>query len=83
MSSDVSSASYTLDDSGINIQFDLKDFTPNTIVNATIITNVTGSFIISNYSNYDMVAFDVSAISNYSCNITNKTVLDDVPLVEY
>ena len=29
MSSDVSSASYALDDSGINIQFDLKDFTPN------------------------------------------------------
>jgi polyisoprenoid-binding protein YceI len=83
MSSDVSNASYTLDNSGINIQFDLKDFTLNTIVNATIFTNITDSFTISNYSNYDLVPFNVSAISNYSCNITNKTVLDDVPLVEY
>lgn len=33
MSSDVSSASYGLEDSGINIFYDIMDFTPNYRVN--------------------------------------------------
>jgi hypothetical protein len=63
MSSDVTSASYTLDDSGIIIQFDIKDFTPNTKVDVSPFSDITDSFTITNYSNYDMVALNVSAIS--------------------
>ena len=49
MSSDVSSASYALDDSGINIQFDLKDYTPNQIVAVGPFSDITGTFTITNY----------------------------------
>ena len=85
MSSDVSSASYALDDSGINIKFDLKDYTPNT--NVTIIglspfTNITESFTISNYSDYDMVSLNLTALTKYSCDISNRVIIGD-PLVEY
>jgi hypothetical protein len=41
MSSDVSSASYTLDDSGIFTQFDLKDSAPNTIVDVDPFRDIT------------------------------------------
>jgi hypothetical protein len=49
MSSDVTSASYTLDDSGIIIQFDIKDFTPNAKVDVSPFSDITDSFTITNY----------------------------------
>jgi len=82
MSSDVSSASYTLDDSGIIIEFELKDFTPNTKVEVSPFIDITNSFTITNYSNYNMAAFNVSAISQYSCDITDNAVIGG-PLVQY
>jgi hypothetical protein len=82
MSSDVSSASYTLDNSGIIIQFDLKDFTSNTKVEVSPFTDITNSFTITNYSNYNMTAFNVSAISQYNCDITDNAVIGG-PLVEF
>jgi hypothetical protein len=63
MSSDVSSASYTLDNSGIIIQFELEDFIPNTKVEVSPFIDITNSFTITNYSNYNMTAFNFSAIS--------------------
>ncbi len=62
MSSDVSSASYALDDSGINIKFDMKDSALNTIVNVSPF-NITPSFTILNYSNYDLVPLNITAIT--------------------
>jgi hypothetical protein len=81
MSSDVSSASYALDDSGINIKFEMKDSAPNTIVNVSPF-NVTPSFSISNYSNYNMVPLNILAMTKYSCDITNYDIIGD-PLVQY
>jgi hypothetical protein len=74
MSSDVSSATYTLDNSGIIKQFDLENFTSSTIVDVSPgpFFDITSSFPISNYSNYDMVAFNVSAISQYSCEYKSE-----------
>ena len=85
LSSDVSSASYALDDSGINIKFDLKDYTPNTnvkILGLSPFTNITDSFTISNYSNYEMVSLNVTALTKYNCEITNQVIIGD-PLVQY
>ncbi len=81
MSSDISGASYALDDSGINIKFDLKDHIPNTIVNSSPF-NLIASFAISNYSDYDMVSLNLTALTKYSCNISNRVIIGD-PLVEY
>jgi hypothetical protein len=81
MSSDISGASYALDDSGINIKFDLKDHTPNTIVDSSPF-NLIASFAISNYSNYDMVPLNITAMTKYNCDITNRVIIG-IPLVQY
>lgn len=64
MSSDVSSASYALDDSGINIHYDLKDFKPNSRVYANpFLADLSSSFLISEYSTYNMWPFNRTAIT--------------------
>jgi hypothetical protein len=64
MSSDVSSASYALDDSGIIIHYDLKDFTPNAKVTANpFATDLSFTFAISDYSTYNMVIFNRTALT--------------------
>ncbi len=66
MSSDISSASYALDYSGIKIKFDLKNHTSNidvTTNSLSLFTNITDSFSISNYSNYDMISLKIIAIT--------------------
>ncbi len=73
MSSDVSSASYGLDDTGINIHYVLKDFTPNSkVVINPFIADLSSSFI-SNYSTYKMVELNRTAITSYNCDIKNST----------
>ena len=73
MSSDASSASYGLDDTGINIHYVLKDFTPNSKVNINpFIADLSHTLLISEYSTYNMVALNRTAITSYNCDIKNS-----------
>jgi|LauGreDrversion4_2_1035121.scaffolds.fasta_scaffold186567_2 hypothetical protein len=82
MSSDVSSASYGLEDSGINIFYDLKDFTPNFRVVVNPFLAYLSSSFISEYPSYNMVELNRTALTSYNCDVKNSTI-GSILLIQY
>lgn len=82
MSSDISNASYALDNTGFVIKSALKDFTRNTLVTVSPFTDFTSNFSIFDYPYHNMIPLNKTAIPSYDCSV-NDTKIVTHPLVQY
>ncbi len=74
-SSDESSASYKLDDSGIIVQYNLTDYLPNTITASPF--TVIAPIPLVQYTSINMIPMVSGMMTTYTCSVTDSTLLSD------
>ena len=79
--SNISNASYTLDNTGIIINNSLTTFPPNILINASIFTN--SSMVLFNYSNINMLPVSIANQARYQCSVSNPNPKITNPLVSF
>ena len=79
--SNVSNASYTLDNTGIIINNSLTTFPPNILINTSIFTS--NSMVLSIYSNINMRPLIIANQASYQCSVSNPNPKITNPLVSF